>query len=594
MKYSWKQMSDDYRIDIFNIDGNNAKKYIVKNNDTGSEYPLFLNSKLNPVLDNDEFIEWAICTTKDFENLVDSRRINKNMLEYIVNNYQFPEIFDSRNSYHIHNLMNEDLWEKAINRNVNALRYMPEYYLTKEKINMFSNLKNVELKGDIYNYLTKEMFEKIYFNCDNEHRRKFISSPSLEYMQISCDRFNKKLCELITPKIAEDLLSLDITLLWQIPKEYISKENAINAMNYDIRLLQFVPAEYQTNEYQKQLIDKNLRFISSIDSKALTNETIFYALSKGNVLKAIPKEKRTLEVCEFAINNHPNAIKSIPRNLLTEEMCFNAIQKDPKIINIVPVEFITTSFVEKLNENNINIPNDCKSYIKLCLETNGKLDDSININQESYNNSIKNDYTDKKFGASLDFYDGLFSVELFDLLKQLNINTVGDLLQKSQDNNFYLAIINNNDKYYKEIDTGIKLLKSKYLDIDPLINIENEKPISDLSNELSFSTRTKNALTRSMYSQEKIMEIIRDKDKHDLLQRISRLGQKSINEVITKMSFVVDYYDRHKNTSQTLDDLYKELEDVKKASSMLDNRIDQLLLKIKQKENIIDKGGISR
>ena len=59
------------------------------------------------------------------------------------------------------------------------------------------------------------------------------------------------------------------------------------------------------------------------------------------------------------------------------------------------------------------------------------------------------------------------------------------------------------------------------------------------------------------------------------------------------MTLVVDYYDKQKEDDKSLSYLYKELEDLRRESLMLDKRIDQLLIKIKQKEEM-DKGGISR
>lgn len=79
-------------------------------------------------------------------------------------------------------------------------------------------------------------------------------------------------------------------------------------MDADPSLIQCIPAEYQTPEYQKKAIDTKPEYLSLIDPSVVTDEMIYYALSKrGSVLCCVPKEKRTFEVCEYAISSYGGA-----------------------------------------------------------------------------------------------------------------------------------------------------------------------------------------------------------------------------------------------------------------------------------------------
>ena len=79
-RYSWKQMPDDYHASYYNAkDDEEGKKFVIIDNRTGRKYiyPRFeqrRNSEgriynqrvIDSNLWNDEFMAWAISTSKDF------------------------------------------------------------------------------------------------------------------------------------------------------------------------------------------------------------------------------------------------------------------------------------------------------------------------------------------------------------------------------------------------------------------------------------------------------------------------------------------------------------------------------------------------
>lgn len=608
-RYSWKQMPEEYNASYFNDeDYELGRKFVILDNLTGQEY-IFpqVRTRIDKYgdkrnqwiiasnLNNIDFILWAVCTTKDFINHISEEFFTPNFLNYVVNNFQFPEIFEfswvhiQRSSFV--NSLTKDLWMKAFERNSEVAKYIPRQYRTADTVNALPNLKNVFLYDSDYQYLTPELFAKIYFNCDEEHKLRLIpKAPDYRVKKLEKNA-------LITKEVAEDILSIEIRTIMCIPTELISKENAINAMESDIRLIEFVPAEYQTIEYQKRAIDKNVLHLSLIDTTVLTDEIIYYALSKrATILRNVPNERKTFEICEYAVNVSAKALKYVPDEIKTSQMCFDAVVKEPKMIRYVPVEILNSEFVEILSEAKVIIPIQFQGYVKGCLEAHSKLESETVDLDKPHKNEIIYESDEEYSDIKLNSLPGLLSETTLKLLNACGIITVGDLLQKSEDRDFHLMLLDEKS-VYKEFDAAIKLLKCKYLDIDPFIEFDPEKPIDETLTDFGFSTRVINAFRRRGYTSKDFFEVMNNNQNKQILSKIRNLGKKGLQEVIFKTSIVFDYYDRHKKKEENasedeiLEALNEELAQVRAEIQRLNARTDEILAKIQEKMLTNKKGG---
>ncbi len=494
-KYSWKQMSYDYTASYYNDeDYKRGKKFIIIDNSTGKkyEYPqieIRTNDKgmkyKQIVIDNDlwneEFIKWAICSTKDFINHVGEDWLTPEVLNYISSHYEFPQLFDSK----LKNYMTKELWDSAFQRNYKVIRY--------------------------------------------------------------------------------------------------------------------IPAEYQTQEYQKTVVDNAPESIYLIDPDVITEETIYYALSKkGSVLRFVPKERRTQKVCEYAVNNSGEALRYVPRDIKSNKLCFKAVVKDPNSIKYVPIEFLTEEFVNELNMNGVVIPAKCKNYVNECLQAHKKLQNGHFESVQLKENNLKIELSDECSNIKLESINGLLTDDALKELMKKNIVTVGDLLKMPENEEYYNLLLNKKTTTYMEIRGVIRLLKCKYMDIDPMIDFESDADLYELSKEFGLSRRSANCLVRSGYTTKEFLELMHDEARETKLSRIRNAGSVVAQEILTKGSIVIDFYDKKKEKlknateDETIEMLYKQLEQTRNEIQILNTRTDEILAKIQEKELEKKKGGVSK
>ena len=197
-----------------------------------------------------------------------------------------------------------------------------------------------------------------------------------------------------------------------------------------------------------------------IDPSVVTDEMIYYALSKrGSVLCCVPKEKRTFEVCEYAISSYGGALRNTPDNVINAELCFKAVVKDPSIIKYVPVEFLTQEFIDSLNNAGVFIPMRNREYVNECLTAHKKLEQQQLDFEEVVSATPKLEFNPDYSSLRLESIAGLLTEASLKVLAEQNILTVGDLLSVSDNNAFYGMILNNPKATYKEIRGAIRLIK---------------------------------------------------------------------------------------------------------------------------------------
>lgn len=615
-RYSWKQMPEDYHASYYNTkDDKDGKKFVIIDNKTGREYvyPQFetrRNSEgriydqriIDSDLWNDEFMAWAISTSKDFVHCTGEKWFKPNVLDYVVEHFEFPEIFGYNWDSKFRDVLTSDLWNKAFQRNKEVARYVPKEYMTSEMINSLGELKNLSIGNVEYEKLTPELFKKIYFNCDEEHKLSLLR-PAPTYRTDRTNDDTTGVMTLMTQEVADDILGINIRTIWNIPHKLITKEIANKAMDADLLLMQYIPAEYQTPEYQKKAIDTKPEYLSLIDPSVVTDEMIYYALSKrGSVLRCVPKEKRTFEVCEYAISSYGGALRNTPDNVKNAELCFKAVVKDPSIIKYVPVEFLTQEFVDSLNNAGVVIPMRNREYVNECLTAHKKLEQQQLDFEEVVSTTPKLEINPEYSSIRLESIAGLLTEASLKVLVEQNILTVGDLLSVSDNNAFYGIILNNPKATYKEIRGAIRLLKCKYLDIDPMITFEDtEDAYKDMRNfgkEIGFSTRAENVLCRGRISPKSLYELMNDPSRESKLYHIRNAGGTVVQEILLKMSILIDFYDKKEKKEstatedETIEALNEELAQVRAEIQRLNARTDEILAKIQEKMLEKNKGGV--
>ena len=615
-RYSWKQMPEDYNASYYNTkDDKDGKKFVIIDKRTGREYvyPQYETRRnsdgriydqriIDSDLWNDEFMAWAISTSKDFVHVTGEKWFKPNVLDYVVEHFEFPEIFGYHWDSKFRDVLTRDLWNKAFQRNKEVARYVPKEYMTSEMINSLGELKNLSLGNVEYKNLTPELFKKIYFNCDEEHKLSLLR-PAPTYRTDRTNDDTTGVMALMTQEVADDILTINIRTIWNIPHKFITKEIANKAMDTDPLLMQYIPAEYQTPEYQKKAIDTKPEYLSLIDSSVVTDEMIYYALSKrGSVLGCVPKEKRTFEVCEYAISSYGGALRNVPDNVKNADLCFKAVVKDPSVIKYVPVEFLTQEFVDALNSAGVVIPVRNRGYVNECLTAHKKLEqEQLDFNTVVSPTPELNVEPDSS-NIRLESLSGLLTDASLKLLAQNNISTVGDLLKVSDNSALYGMILNNPKAVYTEIRGAIRLLKCKFMNIDPLIEfVDTEDAYKDMrqfGREIGFSTRAENVLCRGGISPKKLYEIMHNPGEQASLYRIRNAGESIVQEIIYKTTIVTDFYDKKEkqqenaNEDETIEALNEELAQVRAEIQRLNARTDEILAKIQEKMLEKGKGGV--
>lgn len=614
-RYSWKQMPDDYHASYYNVkDEEDGKKFVIIDNRAGREYiyPQFEQRRdsegriydqriIDSDLWNDEFMAWAISTSKDFVHYTGEKWFNSNVLNYVVEHFEFPEIFGYHWYSKFRDALTRDLWNKAFQRNKEVARYVPKEYMTSEMVNSLGELKNLSLGNDKYEKLTPELFKKIYFNCDEEHKLNLLR-PAPIYRTDRTNDDTTGVMALMTQEVADDILGINIRTIWNIPHKLITKEIANKAMDADPLLMKYIPAEYQTPEYQKKAIDTKPEYLSLIDPSVVTDEMIYYALSKrGSVLGCVPEEKRTFEVCEYAVSSYGGALRNTPDNVKNAELCFKAVVKDPSTIKYVPVEFLTQEFVDSLNNVGVVIPMRNCEYVNECLTAHKKLEQQQLDFEKVVVATPKLEINLEYSSIRLESIAGLLTKTSLKVLAEQNILTVGDLLSVSDNNAFHGMILNNSKATYKEIRGAIRLLKCKYLDIDPMITFEDtgdaSKDIRNFAKEIGLSTRSENVLARGRISPKELYELIGDPNRESKLYHIRNAGNNAVQEILLKMTILTEFYDKKEKKEatatedETIEALNEELEQVRAEIERLNTRTDEILAKIQEKMLEKGKGG---
>lgn len=193
-------------------------------------------------------------------------------------------------------------------------------------------------------------------------------------------------------------------------------------------------------------------------------------------------------------------------------------------------------------------------------------------------------------------------------LNKIGIINLSQLFKLYDDSNFSNDIKFNNFEQrmvYKKIFIGIKLLKCKYLDEDPLID-ENIEDINIICLRLGLSKNSCNSLRRFKIHEPNFnfFELMRESDALNKICKIRNIGEVFAKEIYERAIIVVNYHDKHKDDKkdiidensekETLEYLYDELKKLREENARIEKEINIILGKIEEKTMSDSKGGINK
>lgn len=198
----------------------------------------------------------------------------------------------------------------------------------------------------------------------------------------------------------------------------------------------------------------------------------------------------------------------------------------------------------------------------------------------------------------LDELECFFSTPARKIISQMNVSTLGELLSLSETKEFINYFIYDSSTkispLYQEIVGTLKLLKFKFLGIDPKIN---EKFTLE---ELGISSRASNGILRykhcvpfkaeeveRFYAENNIIELINHLSNEQVLKesfsKTRTVGVDVVKEVQSKFIILKQYFDGKEKskgvdsstnvTNDELKQLYIELEELLKQQSVLNEQI---------------------
>lgn len=150
------------------------------------------------------------------------------------------------------------------------------------------------------------------------------------------------------------------------------------------------------------------------------------------------------------------------------------------------------------------------------------------------------DYYNKRLDSEI----GLMTKSSKYWSEKLNIITIGDLLDKTNDSKKFRELFPSTEKgsrAYTEVMSICKLLKCKYQNVDPKIDFKKEDK-AEYFRQFGFSTQLVNCLIRSRYDHKNFMNLLYADNFKDTVKRIPNFGKKLYIEMVYKSSIILFYY----------------------------------------------------
>ena len=184
---------------------------------------------------------------------------------------------------------------------------------------------------------------------------------------------------------------------------------------------------------------------------------------------------------EKQVAKNPRSFTTIPDKYKTYNMCSKVVIKYPKFITKVPAHMIDFPFLMNIERSGVIIPKSALVYVQECIRANYKpvnLDALHKIQPVKMEKEIAN--------ISINSLSSYFSRDALNYLREKNIKTFEQLCNYVNHPEKILEYKNNNIR--QEIIGTTKILKCKYLNEDPLININDDGTyVYEISNTFGLS-----------------------------------------------------------------------------------------------------------
>lgn len=156
------------------------------------------------------------------------------------------------------------------------------------------------------------------------------------------------------------------------------------------------------------------------------------------------------------------------------------------------------------------------------------------------NNYFNMSCNENLFEIRLDSIRGLVSKATLKHLEENNIIMVGDLLEKSCNDDFINHLSNSKLMVDKETLDVIKYLECKYLNVDPQIDFS--KKYFYFLEQFGFTRRSHQALYLMGIRNDNIFELLDPNNKKRYLNNYRLIGETVYDEVVCKLTIIYNYY----------------------------------------------------
>ena len=150
----------------------------------------------------------------------------------------------------------------------------------------------------------------------------------------------------------------------------------------------------------------------------------------------------------------------------------------------------------------------------------------------------------------LDSEEGLIYQGFLNLLEEKGIITVGDLFEKAEDMDSLYRILPPGESYITGISNILKLLRCKYLNVDPQINFKLDNNI-EYFKQFGFSTNTCNSLVRAGYNNSNFIDLLY-LEPRELKRKLRdiHIAVSGYKEILYKTSIILSYYQSRKKSNE--------------------------------------------
>lgn len=232
----------------------------------------------------------------------------------------------------------------------------------ENNINAFDYLSETELTSDICFEVVKENARKYFYLIPDRLKVHRIIEIALQQdgmiLQYVKNKANKRECSIA---VEQNPLAIEY-----VPNKFKTPKMCNKASEKDYRTLRYIPTLKQTENMVINSI-KNNKIIGQDICIKIESHLVYETLVKkdGMLLKAIPVRNRTVDLCEFAVDNNPYAIRYTKKNQ-SESMCLKAVKYDPILLRYVsnPTEEMIHILENYIVKNDLGSDNSIKNVLR--------------------------------------------------------------------------------------------------------------------------------------------------------------------------------------------------------------------------------------